>query len=81
MVPITVTRLVVHAPGRSAGEGERLARAVADQLRRTTLPGGRVDRLAVRLTAVPNESSDRLAARIVADAERQLGRELRLRGE
>jgi hypothetical protein len=73
---VTVERLTLRVPGRSAADGERLAHAVAERLRALDGAAGVAPALRVRLRARAGEDVDQLAGRIVAEIALQLGRTL-----
>lgn len=75
MSDLTIERLSLHLSGLSEGEGERLARLVADGLANVSMAGAaNRDRMKAVITASPGADMQELSDRIVADLVRQLDR-------
>ena len=79
MAAIDIDRLSLRLSGISGGDGQRLARLIAEGL--AASPIGiegthHLDTMQVNVTARPGSSMDMLSQRIVADVLRQLERTL-----
>jgi hypothetical protein len=76
---ISIDRLSVTLSGSSAGDGERLARLIAEKLAAAS-PGlqasGQRESVKVELPRAKGSNLDQLAEQVVADLVRQLGRTL-----
>jgi hypothetical protein len=77
MPDVTIERLSLHLSGLSEGEGQRLARLIADGLAQVSISGGE-NRAAMSaaITASPGVDMQKLSERIVADVVRQLDRSI-----
>jgi hypothetical protein len=75
MPDLTIERLSLHLSGLSEGEGERLARLIADGLAHVSISGAE-NRAVMQaaITASPGLDIQELSERILADVVRQLDR-------
>ena len=77
MPDLTIERLSLHLSGLSEGEGQRLARLIADGLAQVSISGGENrDAMNTAITASPGVDMQQLSERIVADVVRQLERSI-----
>jgi hypothetical protein len=77
MPDVTIERLSLHLSGLSEGEGQRLARLIADGLAQVSISGGENrDVMNAAITASPGVDMQELSERIVADVVRQLDRSI-----
>jgi hypothetical protein len=77
MPDLTIERLSLHLSGLSEGEGQRLARLIADGLAQVSISGGENrDVMNAAITASPGVDMQELSERIVADVVRQLDRSI-----
>jgi hypothetical protein len=77
MPDLTIERLSLHLSGLSEGEGQRLARLIADGLAQVSISGGENrDVMNAAITASPGVDMQKLSERIVADVVRQLDRSI-----
>jgi hypothetical protein len=77
MSDLTIERLSLHLSGLSEGEGQRLARLIADGLAQVSISGGENrDVMNAAITASPGVDMQELSRRIVADVVRQLDRSI-----
>jgi hypothetical protein len=77
MPDLTIERLSLHLSGLSEGEGQRLARLIADGLAQVSISGGENrDAMNAVITASPGVDMQELSERIVADVVRQLDRSI-----
>lgn len=77
MPDLTIERLSLHLSGLSEGEGQRLARLIADGLAQVPISGGENrDVMNAAITASPGVDMQELSERIVADVVRQLDRSI-----
>jgi hypothetical protein len=77
MPDLTIERLSLHLSGLSEGEGQRLARLIADGLAQVSISGGENrDAMNAAITASPGVDIQKLSERIVADVVRQLDRSI-----
>jgi hypothetical protein len=77
MPDLTIERLSLHLTGLSEGEGQRLARLVADGLAQVSISGGENrDVMNAAITVSPGVDMQELSERIVADVVRQLDRSI-----
>ena len=74
MPDITIDRLTLHLSGLSEGDGQRLARLIADGLANACLPEGAESRASVKAAANTSQGGNMqaLSDRLVADVLRQL---------
>ena len=77
MPDLTIERLSLHLSGLSEGEGQRLARLIADGLAQVSISGGENrDVMNAAITVSPGVDMQELSERIVADVVRQLDRSI-----
>jgi hypothetical protein len=77
MPDLTIKRLSLHLSGLSEGQGQRLARLIADGLAQVSISGGENrDVMNAAITAPPGVDMQELSERIVADVVRQLDRSI-----
>ena len=79
MTDISIDRLSVTLSGSSAGDGERLARPIAEKLAAASpslQASGQRESIKVELPEAKGSNLDQLAEQVVADLVRQLGRTL-----
>ena len=77
MPDLTIERLSLHLSGISEGEGQRLARLIADGLAQVSISGGENrDAMSAAITAPTGTDMQQLSERIVADVVRQLDRSI-----
>lgn len=79
LAQINIERLSLKLSGVAEGEGQRLARLIAEGLGVASVPidsSRHLDAIRLRVTARPGTSADELSRQIVADLLRQLARSI-----